>query len=91
MQERDLNRKHELISALGRVVTKLRKESNRSARSIAYETNMSKTTLLLAESGKLDPQLSTFCKIADAFYIKPDKLLDMVYEELPQNWTIIDD
>lgn len=91
MQERDLNRKHELISALGRVVTKLRKESNRSARSIAYETNMSKTTLLLAESGKLDPQLSTFCKIAEAFYIKPDKLLDMVYEELPQNWTIIDD
>lgn len=88
MQEED--RKQEFIQALGRVIKKLRADTKRSARAISYEINISKTTLLLAESGKLDPQISTFCKLAEAFYISPDRLLKMVYEELPENWTIIE-
>ena len=83
------DKKKEFTQALGRVVTRLRTESKRSARSIAYEINLSKTTLLLAESGGLDPQITTFCRIAEAFYLKPEKLLQMVYE-LPENWTIIE-
>lgn len=91
MQVSQQHKKKEFTDALGRVIVKLRTTSNRSVRSIAYEINMSKTTLLLSESGKLDPQMTTFCKIAEAFYIKPEKLLQMVYEELPENWTIIED
>ena len=91
MQDAEKKKKEKLIQALGKVVSTLRKESKRSARSVSYEINMSKTTLLLAESGKLDPQLSTFCKIAEAFYVKPEKLLEMVYAELPPEWSIIDD
>ncbi len=87
--QKDKNKK--FIQAFGRVLARLHTESKRSARSIAYEINMSKTTLLLAEAGKLDPQITTFCKIAEAFYIKPEQLLKMVYEELPENWTIIDE
>lgn len=83
-------KKREFIQALGRVIKKLREESKQSARSIAYEINMSKTTLLLTEAGKLDPQITTFCKISEAFYIPPEKLLKMVYDELPENWTIIE-
>ena len=57
------NKKKELLSkALGKVVKQLHDETNLSARTIAYSMNMSKTTLLLAEQGKLDPQISTFCK-----------------------------
>lgn len=91
MQVSQQDKKKEFMQALGRVISKLREKSNRSARSIAYEINMSKTTLLLSESGKLDPQITTFCRIAEAFYIKPEKLLQMVYEELPENWTIIEE
>ncbi|MBQ8459223.1 helix-turn-helix transcriptional regulator [bacterium] len=82
----DGTRKKELSEALGRVVSRLRQEANLSARSVAYGMNMSKTTLLLAEQGRLDPQISTFCKFAEAFYKKPDELMKMVMSELSENW-----
>ncbi len=72
-------------------MSKLRADSKRSARSVAYDINMSKTTLLLSETGKLDPQITTFCRIAEAYYLKPEKLLQMIYEELPENWTMTED
>lgn len=84
MQEQ--TQKQELSAALGKVITRLRKEANLSARSVAYDMNMSKTTILLAEQGKLDPQLSTFCKLADAFYKTPDELMKLVMAELPEKW-----
>ena len=72
-------------------MSKLRADSKRSARSVAYDINMSKTTLLLSETGKLDPQITTLCRIAEAYYLKPEKLLQMIYEELPENWTMTED
>lgn len=81
-------RKKELAEALGRVVKKLRQNANLSARSIACGMNMSKTTLLLAEQGKLDPQMSTFCKLAEAFYLKPEEMISLVMKELPEQWSL---
>ena len=69
----------------------MKNNSLSSDRYVAYEINMSKTTLLLAEKGKLDPQITTFFKIAEAFYLKPENLLQMIYKELPPNWSIIED
>lgn len=83
-------KKKEFLQALGKVISKLRAESKRSARSVAYDVNLSKTTLLLSEAGQLDPQITTFCKIAEAYYLKPEVLLKMVYEELPEDWSLID-
>lgn len=91
MQVSKQNKKKEFLQALGKVISELRAKSKRSARAVAYDINMSKTTLLLSETGNLDLQITTFCKIAEAFYIKPDTLLQMVYKELPENWTIIED
>ncbi len=91
MQQSQKKKKQEFTKALGKVLTRLRQESKRSARSISYEADMSKTTLLLSEAGQLDPQLTTFCKIAEAFYLTPEKLIRMVYDELPDNWTIIEE
>lgn len=48
--------------------------------------NISKTTVLLAEKGKLDPQLSTFFKLSEAFYKQPDEMLRLVMKELPSKW-----
>lgn len=84
-------KKQEFQEALGRVITNLHDDTKRSARSIAYETDMSKTTILLARKGLLDPQLSTFCKLAEAFYVPPYKLLEMVYNELSPHWSFLED
>ena len=90
MQASEQKKKKEFAIALGKVISRLKKDSGRSSRAIAYEINLSKTTLLLAQNGELDPQLTTFCRIAEAFYIKPEKLLEMVFEELPENWSFIE-
>lgn len=82
----DKQRKDELAQALGRVVKTLRSEANISARALSYGINMSKTTLLLAEQGKLDPRLSTFCNLAEAFYKTPEELMGLVVGELPEKW-----
>lgn len=79
-------RKKELSKALGKVVERLRKQANLSSRTLAYEMGMSKTTFLLAEQGRLDPRISTFCKIAEAFYMKPDEFFSIVLKELPEWW-----
>lgn len=91
MQEQYLSKREGFSQALGKVILQLREKSKRSTRSISNEIELSKTTLLLAEKGKLDPQLSTFCRIAEAFYIKPDDLLKMVYEELPAEWSFLEE
>ena len=91
MQEFNNNQKAELSKALGRVITELQKNAECSARTIAYGSNMSKTTVLMALKGNLDPQLSTFCKLAEAFYLSPSELMDMVYKELPENWSILEE
>lgn len=86
----ETNKKEEFLQALGKVMSRLHDESKLSARSIAYGINISKTTLLLAKDGKLDMQMSTFCKLAEAFYIKPEDLLKLIYEELPENWSFLE-
>ncbi len=83
-------KKKEFSQAFGRVIAKLRAQTKRSARSVAYDINISKTTLLIAESGELDPQISTFIKIAEAYYLKPETVMQMIYEELPENWSILE-
>ncbi len=82
----DKVKKQELSEALGRVISRLKKDSNLSARTLAYGINLSKTTILLAEQGKLDPQLSTFFKLSEAFYKKPDEMMRLVVKELPKSW-----
>jgi transcriptional regulator with XRE-family HTH domain len=91
MQENYKQKRAELSEALGRVISKLRKAGKHSARSIAYEIELSKSTILLAEQGKLDPQISTFYRLAEAFYIKPDELMKLVQQELPENWNFLND
>lgn len=87
MQESYAEKRKNLSEALGKVILNLRQNSNLSARTVAYSIEISKTTLLLAEKGKLDPQLSTFCRIAEAFNIIPSNFLKLVEKELPKNWT----
>ncbi len=90
MQVNYEEKRRELSAALGKAVAKLRKQAKHSARSISYESELSKTTILLIEQGKLDPQLSTFCRLAEAFYIKPSELMELIQKELPSEWSFLD-
>lgn len=75
---------------LGQVIKKLRTDNNLSVRATAYSIDLSKTTILLAENGSLDPQITTFCRLAEAFNLKPSELLNMIENELPANWSFSD-
>lgn len=90
MQVSDREKKQIFYNTLGRIIKKLRQNSNLSARAVAYSIDISKTTVLLAENGSLDPQITTFCKLAEAFNIKPSELLIMIEKELPENWSFCD-
>ena len=84
------NKKQLLCVSLGKVLTKLRQEAGLSARAVSYSIDISKTTLLLAEAGKLDPQISTFYRLAEAYNMKPSQLLSMIEDELPDSWFLSD-
>lgn len=90
MQVPNNEKKKIFYKTLGQTLKKLRKDSNLSARAVAYSIEISKTTILQAENGTLDPQLTTFCKLAEAFNIKPSELLNMIEKELPENWSFCD-
>lgn len=88
MQDNSANKRKLFQEAMGRVIQKLRKEANLSSRAVAYSIELSKTTILLAQKGELDPQMTTFCKIAEAFNLKPSEFLSLIEKELPPNWVL---
>lgn len=90
MQEQYKLKRKELCKALAKVVSELRKKNNKSANLFANEIELSKTTILNIEKEVLDPQLSTFCRIAGAFNISPSELLKLVERKLPENWSFLE-
>ncbi|MDD3436841.1 MAG: helix-turn-helix transcriptional regulator [Candidatus Gastranaerophilales bacterium] len=90
MQEQYKKKRQELLKALSEIICDLRKNSKKSANLFANEIEISKTTILKMEKGLLDPQLSTFCRIANALNMSPSKLLELVEKKLPKNWDFLD-
>lgn len=90
MQEQYKKKRQELSLALAQVIGDLRQENKKSANLFANEIEISKTTILKIEKGLLDPQLSTFCRIASALNLSPSKLLELIEKKLPQNWDFLD-
>lgn len=90
MQEQYKKKRQELALALSKAVSKLRAKTKKSANLFSNEMEGSKTTILKLEKAELDPQLSTFCRIASALEIKPTDLLLLVEKELPENWDFLD-
>jgi len=90
MQEQYKKKRQELASALSEIIGDLRQKSKKSANLFANEIEISKTTILKIEKGMLDPQLSTFCRIASAFGITPSKLLHLIEKKLPKDWDFLE-
>ncbi len=64
MQVPNNEKKKIFYKTLGQTLKKLRKDSNLSARAVAYSIEISKTTILQAENGTLDPQLTNILQIS---------------------------
>ena len=90
MQEQYKKKRQELSLALSEVIGDLRQKSKKSANLFANEIEISKTTILKIEKGMLDPQLSTFCRIASAFDVTPSKLLLLIEKKLPKDWDFLE-
>ena len=71
MQPCERDKKDIFNETFGKILTKLQNENKLSARAISYGIDISKTTFLLAKNGQLNPQMITFCKLAEAFNLKP--------------------
>lgn len=90
MQEQYKKKREELSKALSEAISELRQKDKKSANLFANEIEISKTTILKIDKGQLDPQLSTFFRIASALNISPTKLVALIEKKLPQNWDFLD-
>ena len=78
-----------LQKSLGKIIAKERK--NISITQLSAEVELSKSIWSDVERGKKDIQLSTFWRIAEALYIKPSVLLDLIEKDLGETFSFIDD
>lgn len=89
-QGRYTEKEIEIISAIAKVVIKLRKNKKKSQRMFAFEYDIHKSLISRMESGKNQPMLFSIWKVAEAFNMPPSKFLKLVEKELPQNFVFSD-
>ena len=89
-QDKYENKKEQLRKALGTTIESLRSSKNKTPNSMSDEIGISKTTWLKMERGQGNSQLITFCRVAEALEISPAELLNLVYKNLPNDFTFLD-
>ena len=57
---------------------------------LASENDISTSIISTVERALKDPQITTFYKLAEALNIKPHKLMKMIEDNLPEDFTLID-
>ena len=86
MQDKD--NKQILCNALAKVMKKLR--GSKSLSTFASEYGLSTSIICNAERGLKDPQLTTLYKLSEAYNIPFDKFIQLIMNELPEGYTLID-
>ncbi len=81
-------RKSLIMKTLGKNIKKLRGEQSQFM--LASENDISVSIISTIERGMKDPQFTTLFKIAEALNIKPSKLVKLVEDGLPEDFTLID-
>lgn len=80
--------RNKLQITLGQVIKSIR--SNKSISKISNEIDLSKSVWFDVEHGNKDIQLSTFWRIAEALDIKPHKLLQIIENELGDDFSFLE-
>ena len=83
------DKKIKLQKSLGKIITSERK--NISITQLSMVIDLSKSIWSDVEKGKKDIQLSTFWRIAEALYIKPSELLQLIEDDLGEDFSFIDE
>ena len=83
------DKKKMVRSALAKVVKKLR--GNKSQFVVASEIGLSTSIISPIERGLKDPQLTTLFRLADAFKIDIVEFVKLLKDELPKDFSLIED
>ena len=84
--------KKELLNkVIGEVIKEKRAVKNKGILLLAYEYDLSTSSLIQTEKGKRDPQISTLWKIANALDMKFSSFILEVESRLPEDFKLIDD
>ena len=75
-----------LQEAIGRVITKIRKQKNLKFTIFCYENDISKTTLYMIEKGKNKPYVTSLCEIIEALEISYEEFGALLDKELPPTY-----
>ncbi len=81
-------KKQKILNSLAKTVNKLR--GRQSQFMLASENDISASIISTVERGLKDPQLTTFYKLAEALNTRPHKLMKMIEDNLPDDFTMID-
>ncbi len=82
MQEK----KQKILNSLSKIVRKNRGDI--SITQLALSVDVSKSIWYMIEQGKRDAQLTTIFKIAEAFNLKPSKLLQELESDLGESFSL---
>ena len=78
-----------LQEAIGRVITKVRKQKNLKFTIFCYENDISKTTLYMIEKGKNKPYVTSLFEIIEALGLTYTEFGALLDKELPETyWDI---
>lgn len=87
----DKEKKELLCSVIGEIIKEKRKKLDKGILLLAYEYDLSTSSLIQTEKGKRDLQVSTLWKIANALGMKFSEFALLVEKRLPKNFKLIDD
>ncbi|MCM1338391.1 MAG: hypothetical protein NC191_01830 [Muribaculaceae bacterium] len=91
MQDEDisiqLQKKKEILIALGRLVHQNRTNLNKGINTFSYEYDIGNGLLSRLEKGGVDTKITTLWKLANAFGYKCSDFVKLVEENLPEDFS----
>lgn len=90
MQHIDLKKRKIMLDALARVVAKLRVETNKSQRLLAFDYGLHKSLVNRIENALSEPLLFSFMMLAEILEITYTELMELFVQELPEGFSILE-
>ena len=76
-----------MLLALGKVINKERTKMNKGINKFSFEYDIGNGLLSRLEAGKIDTQITTLWKLANAFDMNLSELAQLIEKELPAGFN----
>lgn len=90
MQHANTKKSAIIFQILAEELKKERKSQNKSLRLLAYEYEIQMSLLSRLENGVNEPKLISIWTVCEALGIKPSELLKRIEDNLPADFSLID-